>query len=101
MLALDAVDQPLADMLGVDHVRDQLVIDVGDRRSAPGIGSKHVARTVDERIDRAAPSICANALVLAEDGQRLAVEDELDVGIAAGAGGGSCRDGATATGQSW
>ena len=89
VLALYAFDHSLPDMLGIENPVHHLIIGVGQKE----IGARHVDRIfvsqeIDKLIDGAGGvGLNIGVHVLAEDRDRCAVENELDIGIAAGAGG--------------
>src|SRR5207344_496704 len=86
-LALDTVDHAEADMLGFEQVVGEGLEDVAEQEVRAGQSHSLSAQRLYQLIDRAGRVHLDILLeVLAENAHRLAVEKELDVGVAPGAG---------------
>ena len=103
MLAFDTVDHALADVLGVDRVSDQPVVSIGQQKVRAGrLDGELVPQLADEVIDRAGGGrLRVRAVVPVVNGEGLAVEDELHVVVAAGAGGAEPVGRLSSAGPSW
>ena len=89
VVAFRAADHAAAKVLDVDHVGHQRVVDIRQQQVGAGHGPLvFVPQLVDQMVDRAGRiDLGIEIGVLAEQRQRLAVEDQLDIGKTAGARG--------------
>jgi len=89
MFAFHAVDDALADVLGVDNVLRQRRVGTAQKEvSARRLHGKFVAQLLDQLIDGAHSLRLGVGLVVAVvDGESLAVENEFDVIVTAGPAG--------------
>ena len=89
VLAFDTIDDAVADVLRVDDVFGQLVVSVGQQQVGAGRLDGEFVPQACRRADRSSRRrpIARRRRFLIMNSEGLAVEEELDVGVAAGAGG--------------
>jgi hypothetical protein len=88
VFAVGAIDDALPNVLGVEHIRHELVVGTREQEVSTGELERIVSPQPFNELVYGTFNGClrVSIQVLAEDGKQLAIKNELDIGIASRAG---------------